>query len=78
MLFLVFDLAHETLVTCWPADQIALGDVAFERAQRIEDVLDTLRSLKCDVAQGYLIGRPTSHQGLMRQVKDQKRYRIAI
>ena len=42
-----------------------------------EAVLDLLRSLKCDVAQGFLISRPTSHQGLVRRLQDERRRHAA-
>ncbi|MDQ3077253.1 MAG: EAL domain-containing protein [Pseudomonadota bacterium] len=42
-----------------------------------ENILDILKSLKCDVAQGFLIGRPTSDKGLIRRLQDERRHRAA-
>lgn len=42
-----------------------------------EELLDLLRSLGCDVAQGFLIGRPTSADGLLRRLKDERRLHVA-
>ena len=50
----------------------SLGRTVVAEGVETPDALDTLRSLKCDVAQGFLIGRPTSHQGLIRRLKDQR------
>ena len=42
-----------------------------------QELLDMLRSLDCDVAQGFLIGRPTSAKGLLRRLQDERRRRVA-
>ncbi len=42
-----------------------------------QELLDLLRSLGCDTAQGFLIGRPTSARGLMRLMQDERRKRAA-
>jgi EAL domain-containing protein (putative c-di-GMP-specific phosphodiesterase class I) len=42
-----------------------------------QQLLDLLRSLGCDTAQGFLIGRPTSAKGLLRRLQDDRRKRAA-
>jgi EAL domain-containing protein (putative c-di-GMP-specific phosphodiesterase class I)/CHASE2 domain-containing sensor protein len=42
-----------------------------------QELLDMLRTLGCDAAQGYLIGRPTSPKGLLRRLQDDRRKRAA-
>ena len=42
-----------------------------------QESLDLLRSLGCDTAQGYLIGRPTSAKTLLRRLQDDRRTRAA-
>jgi EAL domain-containing protein (putative c-di-GMP-specific phosphodiesterase class I) len=42
-----------------------------------QEMLELLRSLNCDVAQGYLIGRPSSDSGLVRLLQVQRRHRAA-
>jgi EAL domain-containing protein (putative c-di-GMP-specific phosphodiesterase class I)/CHASE2 domain-containing sensor protein len=42
-----------------------------------EESLDMLRTLGCDSAQGFLIGRPTSAKGLLRRLQDERRKRAA-
>lgn len=42
-----------------------------------QELLDLLRSLGCDTAQGFLIGRPTSAKGLLRRLQDDRRKRAA-
>jgi EAL domain-containing protein (putative c-di-GMP-specific phosphodiesterase class I) len=38
-----------------------------------QELLDLLRSLGCDAAQGFLVGRPTSARGLLRRLHDDRR-----
>ena len=42
-----------------------------------QELLDLLRTLGCDVAQGFLIGRPTSARGLLRRLHDERRRHVA-
>jgi EAL domain-containing protein (putative c-di-GMP-specific phosphodiesterase class I) len=42
-----------------------------------QELLDMLRALGCDAAQGYLIGRPTSPKGLLRRLQDDRRRHAA-
>ncbi len=42
-----------------------------------QELLDLLRSLGCDAAQGFLIGRPMSAKGLLRRLHDDRRRRAA-
>lgn len=42
-----------------------------------QDLLDMLRSLGCDTAQGWLIGRPISAKGLLRRLQDERRKHAA-
>ncbi|MDQ3079209.1 MAG: EAL domain-containing protein [Pseudomonadota bacterium] len=42
-----------------------------------QELLDLLRSLGCDTAQGFLIGRPTSAKGLLRRLQDERRKHAA-
>jgi EAL domain-containing protein (putative c-di-GMP-specific phosphodiesterase class I)/CHASE2 domain-containing sensor protein len=55
----------------------SLGRTVVAEGVEIEEHLEMLRSLDCDVAQGFLIGRPTSQQGLLRRLKDQRKHRAA-
>lgn len=55
----------------------SLGRTVVAEGVESRESLETLRSLDCDVAQGFLIGRPTSHQGLIRRMKDERRHRAA-
>ena len=55
----------------------SLGRTVVAEGVESAEHLDLLRSLGCDVAQGFLIGRPTSHQGLMRRIKDRSKHRAA-
>lgn len=55
----------------------SLGRTVVAEGVETEEALDTLRSLDCDTAQGFLIGRPTSHQGLIRRLQDQRSVRVA-
>ena len=55
----------------------SLGRTVVAEGVETKESLDTLRALKCDVAQGFLIGRPTSHQGLIRRMQDERRHRAA-
>ena len=38
-----------------------------------QELLDLLRSLGCDAAQGFLIGRPTSAKSLLRRLQEDRR-----
>ena len=42
-----------------------------------QELLDLLRSLGCDAAQGFLIGRPASARSLLRRLQDDRRTRAA-
>ncbi|MES2904608.1 MAG: EAL domain-containing protein [Pseudomonadota bacterium] len=42
-----------------------------------QELLDLLRSLGCDAAQGFLIGRPTSAKSLLRRLQDDRRINAA-
>lgn len=42
-----------------------------------QELLDMLRPLGCDVAQGFLIGRPTSARSLLRRLQDDRRRSVA-
>ena len=42
-----------------------------------QELLDLLRSLGCDTAQGFLIGRPVSAKGLLRRLQDDRSTRAA-
>ena len=55
----------------------SLGRSVVAEGVETREALDILKSLKCDIAQGFLIGRPTSHQGLARRVQDERRHRAA-
>lgn len=55
----------------------SLGRSVVAEGVECKEALDILKSLNCDVAQGYLIGRPTSSQGLMRRMQDERRHRAA-
>jgi len=55
----------------------SLGRIVVAEGVESKDTLDLLKSLDCDVAQGFLIGRPTSQQGLMRRLKDSRSHRAA-
>ncbi len=55
----------------------SLGRTVVAEGVESEEILDILRSLKCDVAQGFLIGRPTSDKGLLRRLQDERRHRAA-
>jgi len=41
------------------------------------ETLDTLAEMECDLAQGYLIGRPMSLESLMKRIKADSRRRVA-
>jgi len=55
----------------------SLGRSVVAEGVEHNELLDLLRSLECDVAQGFLIGRPTSERGLLRRMKDQRAHRAA-
>jgi len=55
----------------------SLGRTVVAEGVESKQLLDMLRSLDCDTAQGFLIGRPTSQQGLLRRISDQRRHRAA-
>jgi EAL domain-containing protein (putative c-di-GMP-specific phosphodiesterase class I) len=42
-----------------------------------QETLEMLKLLECDVAQGYLIGRPTSDNGLARRMQVERRHKAA-
>ena len=55
----------------------SLGRSVVAEGVETKESLAILKSLKCDVAQGFLIGRPTSQQGLTRHIQDERRHRAA-
>jgi EAL domain-containing protein (putative c-di-GMP-specific phosphodiesterase class I) len=55
----------------------SLGRIVVAEGVETQEMLELLRSLNCDVAQGYLIGRPSSDSGLIRRVQVQRRHRAA-
>jgi EAL domain-containing protein (putative c-di-GMP-specific phosphodiesterase class I)/CHASE2 domain-containing sensor protein len=46
----------------------SLGRTVVAEGVETRATLDALAEMKCDVAQGYLIGRPTSYDGLVRRL----------
>ena len=55
----------------------SLGRSVVAEGVETNEALEILKTLNCDVAQGFLIGRPTSHQGLIRRMQDERRHRAA-
>ncbi len=55
----------------------SLGRTVVAEGVESKELLDMLRSLECDVAQGFLIGRPTSQQGLLRRMKGERQHHAA-
>ncbi|MCY7338664.1 MAG: EAL domain-containing protein [Sphingomonas bacterium] len=55
----------------------SLGRTVVAEGVETKEALDLLRSLQCDVAQGFLIARPTSRQGLVRRLQDDRSHRAA-
>ncbi|MDQ3074607.1 MAG: EAL domain-containing protein [Pseudomonadota bacterium] len=51
----------------------SLGRTVVAEGVETQQSLDMLRTLGCDTAQGFLIGRPTSAKGLLRRLQDERR-----
>jgi diguanylate cyclase len=54
-----------------------LGRIAVAEGVEDAETLATLRLMGCDVAQGYFIARPATHENLMAMLVDQEQQRIS-
>lgn len=55
----------------------SLGRVVVAEGVEEREELDLLRSMDCEFAQGYAVGRPSSAEGLLRRVAKPKRRNVA-
>ena len=55
----------------------ALGRKVVAEGVEQADILEALIEMKCDVAQGYIIGRPMSLESLIKRLSAGKRHQVA-
>jgi EAL domain-containing protein (putative c-di-GMP-specific phosphodiesterase class I)/CHASE2 domain-containing sensor protein len=55
----------------------SLGRTVVAEGVENRQALDALRGMDCDTVQGFLVGRPTSYDGLIRRLEGAKRVRAA-
>jgi EAL domain-containing protein (putative c-di-GMP-specific phosphodiesterase class I) len=55
----------------------SLGRKVVAEGVESREVLDALAEIDCDVAQGYIIGRPMSVENLLKRLAGDRRRRVA-
>jgi diguanylate cyclase len=55
----------------------SLGQRVVAEGVEHQEALDTLAMMGCDIAQGYLIGRPMTFHGLLRELQLRRSSRVA-